>query len=105
MGHFLSSSRFGSLPVQGPAQVVWLGHRGTPSLDAATKLPFPRRPPHSISRSPLATESVRAAAKVAWSQAADLVEVASTRGPSCGAREYVSPSLSGVPIRTNGCPY
>src|SRR6202023_1886670 len=37
---------------EGPAQVVRLGHRGTPSLDAATKLPFPRRPPHSISRSP-----------------------------------------------------
>src|ERR1700724_1606153 len=36
---------------EGPAQVVRLGHRGTPSLDAATKLPFPRRPPHSISRS------------------------------------------------------
>src|ERR1700730_15949519 len=30
---------------EGPAQVVRLGHRGTPSLDAATKLPFPRRPP------------------------------------------------------------
>src|SRR5438874_9803993 len=25
---------------EGSAQVVWLGHRGTPSLDAATKLPF-----------------------------------------------------------------
>src|SRR5436305_2540015 len=36
---------------EGPAQVVRLGHRGTPSLDAATKLPFPRRPPHRISRS------------------------------------------------------
>src|SRR5437016_13853492 len=36
---------------EGPAQVVRLGHRGTPSLDAATKLPFPRRPPHSISES------------------------------------------------------
>src|SRR2546421_9135682 len=34
---------------EGPAQVVRLGHRGTPSLDAATKLPFPRRPPHRIS--------------------------------------------------------
>src|SRR5947209_10794693 len=33
---------------EGPAQVVRLGHRGTPSLDAATKLPSPRRPPHSI---------------------------------------------------------
>src|SRR5437868_4553156 len=38
---------------EGPAQVVRLGHRGTPSLDAATKLPFPRRPPHSISWSRL----------------------------------------------------
>src|SRR5258705_9550512 len=36
---------------EGPAQVVRLGHRGTPSLDAAAKLPFPRRPPHRISRS------------------------------------------------------
>src|SRR5205807_7537519 len=36
---------------EGPAQVVRLGHRGTPSLDAATKLPCPRRPPHSICRS------------------------------------------------------
>src|SRR3974377_263637 len=35
---------------EGPAQVVRLGHRGTPSLDAATKLPFPRRPPHSVFR-------------------------------------------------------
>src|SRR5205807_2474861 len=34
---------------EGPAQVVRLGHRGTPSLDAATKLPFPRRLPHRIS--------------------------------------------------------
>src|SRR5215469_7834990 len=24
---------------EGPAQVVWLGHRGTPSVNAATKLP------------------------------------------------------------------
>src|SRR5258708_37392532 len=37
---------------EGPAQVVRLGHRGTPSIDAATKLPLSRRPPHSISRSP-----------------------------------------------------
>src|SRR3984893_6578930 len=34
---------------EGPAQVVQLGHRGTPSVHAATKLPFPRRPPHRIS--------------------------------------------------------
>src|SRR2546421_4192511 len=34
---------------EGPAQVVRLGDRGTPSLNAATKLPFPRRPPHRIS--------------------------------------------------------
>src|SRR3954471_24827633 len=39
---------------EGPAQVVRLGHRGTPSLDAATKLPFPRRPPHRIFRFPVA---------------------------------------------------
>src|ERR1700730_17897345 len=35
---------------EGPAQIVRLGHRGTPSVNAATKLPFPRRPPHSIFR-------------------------------------------------------
>jgi hypothetical protein len=29
---------------EGSAQVVRLGHRGTPSLDAATKLPFPPPP-------------------------------------------------------------
>src|SRR5712671_1104583 len=34
---------------EGPAQVVWLGHRGTPSVDAATMVPSPRRLPHSIS--------------------------------------------------------
>src|SRR5712675_1797110 len=34
---------------EGPAQVVRLGHRGTPSVHAATKLPLSRRPPHSIS--------------------------------------------------------
>src|SRR3954454_16898186 len=38
---------------EGPAQVVRLGHRGTPSVHAATKLPRPRRPPHSISWSHL----------------------------------------------------
>src|SRR5712671_6703864 len=38
---------------EGPAQVVRLGHRGTPSVNAATKLPLSRRPPHSISRSPV----------------------------------------------------
>src|SRR5712675_2178259 len=38
---------------EGPAQVVWLGHRGTPSVDAATMVPSPRRLPHSISRSSL----------------------------------------------------
>src|SRR6202049_1215797 len=36
---------------EGPAQVVWLGHRGTPSVHAATMVPSPRRLPHSISRS------------------------------------------------------
>src|SRR5271168_3795075 len=36
---------------EGPAQVVRLGHRGTPSVHAATMVPSPRRLPHSISRS------------------------------------------------------
>src|SRR5215469_4459090 len=35
---------------EGPAQVVRLGHRGTPSVNAATKLPSLRRPPHRIFR-------------------------------------------------------
>src|SRR5271169_2098773 len=34
---------------EGPAQVVRLGHRGTPSVHAATMVPSPRRLPHSIS--------------------------------------------------------
>src|SRR5712675_3075362 len=34
---------------EGPAQVVRLGHQGTPSVDAATMVPSPRRLPHSIS--------------------------------------------------------
>src|SRR3954449_7964326 len=38
---------------EGPAQVVRLGHRGTPSLDAATKLPFlAARPIESLSPAP-----------------------------------------------------
>src|SRR5271168_4097050 len=41
---------------EGPAQVVRLRHRGTPSVHAATKLPFPRRPPHRISRSHLGAQ-------------------------------------------------
>src|SRR5712672_1084308 len=43
---------------EGPAQVVRLGHRGTPSIDAATKLPLSRRPPHSISQSPVSGYTV-----------------------------------------------
>src|SRR5271163_2607326 len=35
---------------EGPAQVVRLGHRALHRLYAATKLPFPRRPPHSFFR-------------------------------------------------------
>jgi hypothetical protein len=46
---------------EGPAQVVWLGHRGTPSVDAATMVPSPRRLPHSISRSRL-SRAARSAA-------------------------------------------
>src|SRR5262249_45985847 len=35
---------------EGSAQVVWLGHRGTPSINAATKLPFPPPPaPYHLS--------------------------------------------------------
>src|ERR1700758_3978865 len=32
-----------------PAQVVRLGHRGTPSIDVKRRNCHPRRPPHSIS--------------------------------------------------------
>jgi hypothetical protein len=39
---------------EGPAQIVRLGHRGTPSVRTATKLPCSRRPPHSIYRFPVA---------------------------------------------------
>ena len=44
---------------EGPAQVVRLGYRGTPSLDAATKLPFlAARPIASLSVPPVAVSSV-----------------------------------------------
>src|SRR5438045_8809739 len=46
---------------EGSAQVVRLGHSGTPSLNAATKLPFPRRPPHRISWSRSRVDAFRAA--------------------------------------------
>src|SRR6516165_2496473 len=48
---------------EGPAQVVRLGHRDTPSVDSATKLPSLYRPPHSISlrwRDWIRTSSTRA---------------------------------------------
>src|ERR1700674_2275724 len=35
---------------EGPARVVWMRHRGTPSGHSATMVPSPRRLPHSISR-------------------------------------------------------
>src|SRR3954447_570104 len=41
---------------EGSAQVVRLGHRALHRLHAATKLPSPRRPPHSVSRSHLEWE-------------------------------------------------
>src|SRR6202011_5911792 len=37
---------------EGPAQVVRLGHRGTPSIRYSDEVAISRRPPHSISRSP-----------------------------------------------------
>src|SRR5215471_1844100 len=33
---------------EGSAQVVWLGHRGTPSIKCSDEVAMPRRPPHSI---------------------------------------------------------
>src|SRR5215470_15658629 len=35
---------------EGSAQVVWLGHRGTPSRKCSDAVAMPRRPPHSVSR-------------------------------------------------------
>ena len=37
---------------EGSAQVVRLGHRGTPSIKCSDEVAIPRRPPHSVSRSP-----------------------------------------------------
>src|SRR5881398_1578290 len=36
---------------EGPAQVVRLGHRGTPSVTCSDEVAISRRPPHSIYRS------------------------------------------------------
>src|SRR5262249_36460398 len=37
---------------EGSAQVVWLGHRGTPSIKCSDEVAMPRRPPHSVYRPP-----------------------------------------------------
>src|SRR4029077_1924150 len=37
---------------EGSAQVVWLGHRGPPSIKCSDEVAMPRRPPHSVFRSP-----------------------------------------------------
>src|SRR6202047_1036726 len=44
---------------EGPAQVVRLGHRGTPSVRYSDEVAISRRPPHSISRSPRRTDNRR----------------------------------------------
>src|SRR5213595_1149582 len=44
-----------SLPRRRPGSFGW-GIAALHRLNAATKLPFPRRPPHSVSRSPRARE-------------------------------------------------
>src|SRR5262245_36273049 len=36
---------------EGPAQVVRLGHRGTPSVRCSDEVAIPRRPPHSVYQS------------------------------------------------------
>src|SRR5215468_1354159 len=41
---------------EGSAQVVWLGHRGTPSIKCSDEVAMPRRPPHSVYRSPVTCE-------------------------------------------------
>src|SRR5882762_1308387 len=54
---------------EGPAQVVRLGHRGTPSVHTATMVPSPRRLPHSISWSHFgarATLSLFATSRFEW---------------------------------------
>src|SRR5262249_44969368 len=33
---------------EGSAQIVWLGHRGTPSVRCSDEVAMPRRPPHSV---------------------------------------------------------
>src|ERR1700757_4468211 len=36
---------------EGSAQVVWLGHRGPPSIKCSDEVAMPRRSPHSVYRS------------------------------------------------------
>src|ERR1700757_460976 len=38
---------------EGSAQVIRLGHRGTPSRKCSDEVAMPRRPPHSVSRASL----------------------------------------------------
>jgi hypothetical protein len=55
---------------EGSAQVIRLGHRGTPSRKCGDEVAIPRRPPHSVYRFPVAKETnpgtgtVREATKV-----------------------------------------
>ena len=44
-------TRHGVQGDEGSAQVVWLGHRGTPSVTCSDEVAISRRPPYSISRS------------------------------------------------------
>src|SRR5437588_12414098 len=43
---------------EGPAQVVRLGHRGTPSIRCSDEVAIPRRPTHSVSRSRLSRAGI-----------------------------------------------
>src|SRR5437899_6427104 len=45
---------------EGPAQVVRLGHRGTPSIRYSDEVAISRRPPHSIYRSRFLVAASRA---------------------------------------------
>src|SRR5271154_829584 len=74
---------------EGPAQVVRLGHRGTPSVHAATMVPSPRRLPHSIS--PSHPERRRSQVAPHWSRVPLSV---SESGPPENAIVASSPILS-----------
>src|SRR5271169_4352270 len=77
---------------EGSAQVVWLGHRGTPSVHAATMVPSPRRLPHSISRSRCEEQRRRS---VPLRTGIRPSRYGSTRGPYYGSNSPGEPCSGG----------